>query len=242
MKVTRIAWTVADKTAMEVATDGKFNPWAEPYVAHADLVAEFAGRTCYQSWERKNPKTRANVNYLKSTIVDKHHESIAVHASATYYITGISRAVTHELIRHRFLGFSELSQRFVDMSSGIEMVIPPQMTHFEDLVEEAQGEFVNTLEQYQLIVERLEAAGFTHKRAREAARRRLPIGTETRITLSGNMRAWRDFVKQRWSADADLEIIDMAGEILADLRVLAPATFQDIPENPFGDEAVAVAA
>src|SRR5690606_4189981 len=88
-----------------------------------DALAEFAGRACYQSFHKPNPKTAANHDYLRN-ILDQGHYSVLEHASATFYVTGVSRAFTHELVRHRHLSFSELSQRFVNVED-VELVEPP---------------------------------------------------------------------------------------------------------------------
>src|SRR5690242_2070720 len=75
-------------------------------------LVEFAGRACYQSWSKPNPKTATNAAYLQH-IIDVGHFSVLEHASVSFYITGISRSCTHELIRHRHFSYSQLSQRFV---------------------------------------------------------------------------------------------------------------------------------
>ena len=83
----------------------------------ADFLAEGAGRSCFQSWSRPNPKTRANRDYL-ANIIRQGHESTLEHASATFYITGVSRALLSELTRHRHLSYSVLSQRYVDSADA----------------------------------------------------------------------------------------------------------------------------
>ena len=75
-------------------------------------LAEFAGRACYQAWHKPNRSTATNAGYLRH-ILDVGHLSVIEHASATFYITGVSRSLTHELIRHRHFSFSQLSQRYV---------------------------------------------------------------------------------------------------------------------------------
>ena len=65
-----------------------------------DLLAEYGGRACYQSWHRPNPATRENDAYLNH-ILEEGHLSVMEHGSVTFYVTGISRSLTHELIRHR---------------------------------------------------------------------------------------------------------------------------------------------
>src|SRR5690606_32934097 len=88
-------------------------------------------------------------------------------------------------------------------------------------------------EAYRRIVEELTAKGLTRKQAREAARAVMPNATETRIVVTGNMRAWRDMLFKRYSAHADAEIREFASRVLAELKRIAPGQFQDFPEVPF---------
>src|SRR5699024_7330040 len=91
----------------------------------ADDLAEFAGRACYQAFHRPNPATARNEDYL-ANILRQGHESVLEHASATFYLTGVSRALLTELSRHRHLSFSVRSQRFVDEGQR-SIVIPPAL-------------------------------------------------------------------------------------------------------------------
>ncbi|MDA3643821.1 FAD-dependent thymidylate synthase [Saccharopolyspora indica] len=211
--------------------------WMEtdPDSIDADILAEFAGRACYQSFHKPNPKTAANKDYL-ANILHQGHNSVLEHASATFYIEGVSRALTHELIRHRHLSYSEMSQRFVNMEDA-EMVVPPALRDdFEDLrddfgdlniFDEIRSEY-NGFVSYLMGVK-----GLSRKQAREAARTVMPNATETRIVVTGNHRAWRDMLAKRWHVAADAEIREFAGEILRILRKVAPNQFQDFPEKPF---------
>lgn len=216
---------------MAQATDDRFDPGYPGGVEDADLLAEFSGRACYQSWSRPNPATAKNEDYIRSTVHEKGHESITAHASVTYYITGVSRALTHELIRHRWLAFSELSQRYVNMAEGHSVVHPGLQD--DQLMDLLAGQTVNAMEIYEGVVHYLENKGYSRKEAREAARQFLPQAMETKILVTGNMRAWRNFLRQRWSVHADAEIRELAGLILADLRQIAPNTVADIPEEPY---------
>ena len=96
-----------------------------PWTTDADggqALAEFAGRACYQSWSKPIPATATNAGYLDH-ILQVGHLSVLEHSSATFYITGISRSVTHELIRHRHFSYSQLSQRYLP-PDGPEVVEP----------------------------------------------------------------------------------------------------------------------
>ena len=97
-----------------------------PWSTDADggqAMVEFAGRACYQSWSKPNPKTATNAGYLRH-IIDVGHFSVLEHASVSFYITGISRSCTHELIRHRHFSYSQLSQRYVPENES-QIVVPP---------------------------------------------------------------------------------------------------------------------
>ena len=97
-------------------------PWSTDADGGQALV-EFAGRACYQSWSKPNPKTATNAAYLQH-IIDVGHFSVLEHASVSFYITGLSRSCTHELVRHRHFSYSQLSQRYVPEDDA-QVVVPP---------------------------------------------------------------------------------------------------------------------
>lgn len=199
-------------------------------MSDADTLSHFAGRSCYQAWEMPNEATRTNLGYLEN-ILKQGHESVLEHGTATFYIEGVSRNLTHELIRHRHLSYSELSQRYVDMEKAKIVVAPalrkemklPEMIPLGDSLVRA----------YKHTVDYLTGLGYKRKEARQAARYDLPGGTETRIVVSGNHRAWRDMLKKRYSVHADTEICELATKLLESLRELAPGIYQDFPDSPF---------
>src|SRR5215211_8692011 len=103
MQVRLIAWThfdVPDDVPWEADADG------------GQALAEFAGRACYQSWGKPNPATATNAGYLRH-ILEVGHLSVLEHGTVSFYLTGVSRSLTHELIRHRHFSYSQLSQRYV---------------------------------------------------------------------------------------------------------------------------------
>ena len=107
-------------------------PWSTDAEGGPALV-EFAGRACYQSWSKPNPRTATNAGYLRH-IIDVGHFSVLEHASVSFYITGISRSCTHELIRHRHFSYSQLSQRYVPEHDS-QVVVPPGMEDDPELQE-----------------------------------------------------------------------------------------------------------
>lgn len=227
MKVTLVAATQIDDVILEDlgyhAVDG---------VTGADELAEFAGRTCYLSYNRPNPATASNANYLHNIIASQHF-SVLEHASVTFHISDVSRTFTHELVRHRHFSFSQVSQRYVD-ESDCDVVLPPILDDVSvsgDVREDLTIELAMVREQaklsYSYIFSQLRELGFPLKQAREAARSVLPNATSTEIVVTGNHRAWREFLNKRLSAAADKEIRLVATEILRQLKLMAPNTYQD---------------
>src|SRR5699024_10729027 len=106
----------------------------------AETLTVFAGRSCYESWSRPNEKTREDKDYLRRTLFEQGHFSILEHATATFYLTGVSRALLAEITRHRHLSFSVMSQRFVDESEA-NIVIPPAVRRSNARVTYASEDF-----------------------------------------------------------------------------------------------------
>jgi thymidylate synthase (FAD) len=196
-----------------------------------ERLAEFAGRLCYMS--QRNPASRATREYLEN-IKKQGHGSVLEHANYSLLFEGVSRSLTHELVRHRAgFAYSQLSQRYVDESEA-NFVVPPAMVG-DDTLEGAWREQVESAQRaYVALVEKLmERYGWVgdkvHRRkmAREAARAVLPNATETKIVATGNARAWRTMLELRSSEGAELEIRRLAVMVLRVLATEAPAFFDD---------------
>lgn len=217
-------------------------PW-ETDADGGEALAEFAGRACYQSWSKPNPRTATNAGYLRH-LLEVGHLSVLEHGSVSFYITGISRSCTHELIRHRHFSYSQLSQRFV-RESDANVVVPPAIVgdaHLEalfakatDASRDAYAELLAALEEKLADVP---GGPIRNKQARQAARSVLPNATETRVVVTGNYRAWRHFVEMRATEHADVEIRQVAVECLRQLQRAAPNVFGDfeIVALPDGSE------
>lgn len=203
------------------------HPDDDLYPKDADDLAEQAGRLCYEAWTRLNPKTVTNKGYIKN-ILDLGHYSVLEHSSATFYIDGVTRAFLLELERHRHLSYSVVSQRYVPGAS-FTFVMHPVLTKLSD---ETKARIAalndNSHELYEDIVAELTELGEGRKVARGAARNILPEGTETRILVSGNMRAWLEVLWKRITPSADQEICDVSRLILNELMAIAPNTCQDL--------------
>ncbi|PZS34244.1 MAG: FAD-dependent thymidylate synthase [Pseudonocardiales bacterium] len=214
-----------------------------PWDTDADggqALAEFAGRVCYQSWKKPNPRTATNAGYLRH-ILEVGHLSVLEHGNVTFYLTGVSRSLTHELIRHRHFSYSQLSQRYVPERDAA-MVEPAAIADDPELHAKFIAATEASLQAYTELLEGLEKrfAGIENatarrKQARQAARAVLPNATETRIVVTGNYRAWRHFVAMRASEHADVEIRDLAVACLRELQRVAANVFADFEISTLAD-------
>ncbi len=213
-----------------------------PWTTDADggeALAEFAGRACYQAWDKPKPATATNAGYLRH-ILEVGHLSVIEHATATFYLTGISSSVSHELIRHRHFSCSQLSQRYAPEQDTVvepDMVAADPEMHalFLAAVEAADDAYRSLVEGLEKRFAELPNATLLRKQARQAARAVRPFGTETRIVVTGNYRAWRHFIAMRGGEHVDVEIRDIAVECLRQLRVIAPNVFNDFTISTLTD-------
>jgi thymidylate synthase (FAD) len=196
-----------------------------------ERLAEFAGRLCYMS--QKNPAGRSTHEYLEN-IKKQGHGSVLEHANYSLLLEGVSRSLTHELVRHRAgFAYSQLSQRYVDESDAC-FVMPPAMigdapleTAWRAQVESALDAYVGLVDSLMTRYAWVDDKVHRRKMAREAARGVLPNSTETKIVVTGNARAWRTMLELRSSEAAELEIRRMAIAVLRVLQAEAPAFFSD---------------
>lgn len=205
-----------------------------------EALVEFAGRACYQSWSKPNPRTATNSGYLRHLLA-VGHSSVLEHATVTFYITGISRSCTHELIRHRHFSYSQLSQRFV-ADGDAPMVVPPAVAGDAALEElffaatrRSRDAYVELLDALDEKMAHLPPGPLRAKQVREAARAVLPNATETRIVVTGNYRSWRHFIEMRATEHADVEIRRLAVECLRQLVGAAPNAFSDFTIDTLPD-------
>jgi thymidylate synthase (FAD) len=176
-------------------------------------LIEHAGRVCYRSQSRGNPAT-----FLKARLREGH-ESIIEHASATFEVSGISRACSHQLVRHRLASYSQESQRYVDMSHPA-LVIPPAVAINSHALKIWDG-----------LVESMKSAYSDLRKAgvrKEDARFVLPNAASTRIIVTMNFREYLHMFRLRITPEAQWEIRFMALMMLKSLVPHAPAIFGNI--------------
>jgi thymidylate synthase (FAD) len=224
--------------------------WESDSEVAAEVLTETAGRVCYMSFAR--PRPGGNAAYL-AHIKEVGHGSVLEHAVWNLLITGVSRSLTHELVRHRAgMGYSQLSQRYVDESVA-EYVEPAIIARDPELHALWQEAISHAHRAYITLAERLNAkladpataaaamlppdADKTTRRkaARQAARSVLPNATETKIFITANARALRHFLEQRGSTAAEPEIRLLANLILERLQQESPNLFGDYTRVPLPD-------
>ena len=232
---------------VQVVAQTQFTPPADvPWETDVDggqALAEFAGRACYQSWTKPNPATATNAGYLRH-ILEVGHLSVLEHGTVSMYLTGVSRSLTHELIRHRHFSYSQLSQRYVPerdaafVEPGVIAEDPALHALFTEAADAALKAYTDLLEGLEKRFADVPNATLRRKQARQAARSVLPNATETRIVVTGNYRAWRHFIAMRASEHADVEIRDLAIMCLKILQAEVPNVFADfeITRLPSGSE------
>lgn len=214
-----------DDEGMVFQTDTNVDP---------EVLAETAGRLCYLSFGKGR---KSNAEYLDN-IIASHHGSVLEHVTWSFLVTGISRSLTHEFIRHRSgFSYSQLSQRYVDESQA-RYVVPPLYQEnselkakWEEAIDAAHKSYCDLVEETDKYValKNPELAGTDRRKlVRQSARSVLPNACETKLFVTANARAWRHFVEMRGSAHADTEIRILAVTIAKVLKEESPNIFGDM--------------
>ena len=207
-------------------------------------IVEISARLCYMSFGRG----RRDIADFINNLLSKGDGSVFEHVNYGFVFTGVSRSLTHELVRHRAgFAYSQRSQRFVDESAS-PFVIPPALSDERDGVDDATEVLKEALEAasstYGELVAALEKTlpreMFDHPRdrrkaVRQAARAVLPNATETKIFVTANVRAWRHFIEMRGADYADWEIRHLAIKVLGILEKEAPLLFGDFTVDTLPD-------
>ena len=207
-------------------------------------VVEISARVCYMSYGRG----RRDIEEFITNLLSKGDGSVFEHVNYGFMMTGVSRAFTHELVRHRAgFAYSQRSQRFVNESEA-DFVIPPALAEdrpgtekardiLESAIEDAQDTYRKLVsELYKALPQdEFEAQTDRRKAVRQAARAVLPNATETKIFVTANVRAWRHFIEMRGASYADWEIRRLALAILEILRDEAPLLFGDFTVEKLPD-------
>ena len=192
------------------------------YTPNPEETIERAARICYDS---KTGDYEKRKKFL-SGLIKSGHTSTIEHASATFKFSEVSRALTHELVRHRLFSFSQRSQRYCS-EDGFGTVIPESLKKSDYEVE-----FKALMKEIEEVYNDMVADGVP----KEDARYILPNACYTEIFVSGNFREWRHFLELRLSPRAQWEIRELAHLVLNELYKVAPIVFQDLKDKYDGPE------
>jgi thymidylate synthase (FAD) len=217
----------ADEFARFLASEGL--SWAQTGSTPAEQLIEFAGRICYMSFgTRQSPKS--NREYILN-LIRSGHDSVLEHVNWTFLLTGVTRAFTHQLVRHRAgMAFSQLSQQYHDETDAL-FVAPEGLAKFPEALK-AWTEAVDASRRaYQKILSALLSDSNRSKEEmrsiRSAARSVLPNATETKIVMTGNARSIRHFLKLRGGIIGDPEMRRVSKLIYDVIALDAPSLIYD---------------
>jgi thymidylate synthase (FAD) len=180
----------------------------------AEQVIEQAGRTCYLSYDRIGADSQTT--FIKR-LIKMGHESPLEHAYATFRVQHGSRAMTHQLVRHRLMAVSQQSQRYVD-EEGFRYVIP------ESLAPEHREDYHQDMKTIEGMYRKWRERGLR----KEDARFVLPNACTSEIVVSANYREWRHVFALRLSPKAQWEIRNACQQMLNHLLEHSPACFEDL--------------
>ena len=159
-------------------------------------------------------------------LVSIGHMSPIEHVSFTFGVEGISRACTHQLVRHRVASYSQQSQRYVK-ETEFDYVIPKAVRKDPALVKKFEKYMRQAQKAYDEMMEGMEKMGITGEKAQQDARFLLPNAAETKIVVTMNARELLHFFRVRCCHRAQWEIRAMATEMLRLVKGVAPVIFKD---------------
>lgn len=186
-----------------------------------------AARSCYAAVEFEGVWRRPPDPEFLRGLIRRGHESPLEHASFTFLLEGVSRCLTHQLVRHRLASYSQQSQRYVRMGEAA-CVVPPSVAARPAARQRFERIWQEALQAYRaLLAEGVPA---------EDARYLLPQACQTRIVVTMNARELRHFFRLRLCRRAQWEIREAAKRMLALVRQVAPSLFRDAGPPCLGGE------
>ena len=198
-----------------------------------ESVVAMAAKLCYSPIDIETLKEKIEAKdqsrFVKK-LMKMGHMSPIEHASFTFAIEGISRACSHQLVRHRLASYSQQSQRYVsEKGEGeiFEYIIPPSIAQDKEATIAFEKLMVEAQKTYNFLVNRLNEMGIEGELANQDARFVLPNSAETKIIVTMNARELLHFFNQRCCNRAQWEIRQMAEEMLKLVKGLAPTIFKN---------------
>ncbi|MDO5707127.1 MAG: FAD-dependent thymidylate synthase [Andreesenia angusta] len=214
------------------------------YTPNAEDIVSSAAKLCYSQSgveEIIEKQSEEDRDRFLNMLMDIGHESPIEHISFTFAVEGVSRALTHQLVRHRLASYSQQSQRYVKLEQ-FEYIVPPSIEKDEDAreiyiktMEEIQERYnqiadILTDKHYKEFIEHgideKKAMNMASKKAIEDARYIFPNACETKIVITMNARSLKNFFEHRCCERAQWEIRRLATEMLKIVKEIAPTIFK----------------
>lgn len=231
---TKVDYAAMDHALLSLGVDG----WASDGGTDADVLTEFAGKSCYMSFDKNlnlnltKVGGRPNSAYIQDGIIGNKHGSVLEHSTVTFFLTNVSRVVTHELVRHRAgTAFSQTSGRYV-RSNDVDMFLPKEIAAFPDAVpvfQRANEQMEDNLAELVEITGIEDMTDFgLKKRLTSAFRRLIGNGQANHLVMTANHRAWRHIIEMRTSVHAEEEIRVVIGDVAQQLKAKFPTIYADM--------------
>ena len=210
--------------------------WTSDAATDADLLVEFAGKSCYMSFDTSLNQNltkvggRNNHDYIQQGIIANKHCSVLEHATVTFFLANVSRVVTHEIVRHRVgTAYSQTSGRYV-RTDEIDMYLPADIACNPAAVEvwkRAVGQMEENARELAEVTH-IDSKPFSlKKRLTSAFRRIIGNGQANHIVVTANHRAWRHMIEMRTDPAAEEEIRVVFADISRQLRERFPTIYAD---------------
>jgi thymidylate synthase (FAD) len=187
-----------------------------------------AAKLCYSPSDIASLKQKIETKDQKvfvERLMKMGHMSPIEHASFTFAIEGISRACSHQLVRHRLASYSQQSQRYVGEEAGFDYLIPETIKKDRELKKYFENFMAEAQRVYNHMVQKLNEQGVKGEAANQDARFVLPNAAETKIIVTMNARELLHFFNQRCCNRAQWEIRAMAEEMYKLVKKVSPVIF-----------------
>ena len=206
------------------------------HTPNIENVIASSGRLCYSKVGvnellQKHSK-EDNERFIKM-LADMGHHSPLEHVSFTFAVEGVSRALTHQLVRHRIASYSQQSQRYVNLDKTFDYIMSPSIEKNEVTTTVFENAMKDIKRYYDYLVDSLEESYISNgmnkreanKKAIEDARYVLPNACETKIVFTMNVRTLLHFFEKRCCSRAQWEIRNLANEMLRQCKEISPILF-----------------
>lgn len=199
------------------------------HTPNPESVVAMAAKLCYSPSDVEGLRDKINAKDQRAFVeklVSIGHMSPVEHVSFTFGIEGVSRACTHQLVRHRVASYSQQSQRYVK-ETEFDYVIPPTIKKNKNLTAAFHIYMKQAQDAYDAMMKGLAERGITGEEAQQDARFLLPNAAETKIVVTMNARELLHFFRVRCCNRAQWEIREMATLMLQEVKKVAPVIFMD---------------